>query len=87
MDSINPSDVKKKRRPGAIIAVIIVIIVIGAAVAVLKLDQKQTTTLVILVGSGSMTQQYISMVATEITFTLYVRRPSCFLRIYMRGLL
>lgn len=65
MDSINPSDVKKKRRPGAIIAVIIVIIVIGAAVAVLKLDQKQTTTLVILVGSGSMTQQYISMVATD----------------------
>ena len=65
MDSSNPSNLKKKSPKGMIIAVVIAIIVIVAAFAVIELDHKKTPTLVILVGSGSMTQQYITMVATD----------------------
>ncbi len=63
MDSKGSSSMKKKSNRIAIVAIIIAVIVIGAAIAVVEMDKKKPTTLVILVGSGSMTEQYITMVA------------------------
>ena len=65
-----PDGIKKKSRLPAIIAVVIVIVVIAAGVSIIELQHHSTTTnkqqtLVIEVGSGSMTQQYLSMVATN----------------------
>ncbi len=64
-----PQGIKKKSRLPAIIAVIVVVVVIASGVYVLDLEHNRSTakkqTLVIEVGSGSMTQQYLSMVAAN----------------------
>ena len=64
-----PDGIKKKSRLPAIIAVVVVVVVIAAGVSIIELGHHGSTsskqTLVIELGSGSMTEQYLSMVATN----------------------
>lgn len=60
-----PEGIKKKSRLPAVIAVVVVIVVIVAAVSIIDLEHSKKQTLVIEVGSGSMTEQYLTMVASN----------------------